>query len=587
MKSSLMLVAVILTNILTVSALDTYYVAEGGDDSRTGIGHWSNAVATISNGVRLAALAGDGNVVLISNGFYQLTTQVSLTASVSVRGFGNRESVIVDGGDSTRCFDLNHANACVCNLTITNGRAGDGGGVYITSGAVSNCLITGNTATNSNTTSAGGGGVYLGTSGQLYDSWVIGNIVTNQSGYIRGGGIFISGASALASNCLIAGNSSYGATAQYSGGGGVGIYMFGRVERCVISNNYSSSHGGGMHFATRFGIQIAACDIVDNITPGYGGGIFLRQQVAGGTTVITNCTISNNTATGVTSIGGGVYANGDVEWTVKNSRIADNSCGNDGGGLFITRGAIVDTCLVHGNVADTVATNTGGGGIKMHDGSVVFNTIIENNYTEKTSATWGGAGVVIHGGILSNCVIQGNSGAASRGNGALFYGPGQMVNCLVTGNISASSLGAGGIMFRTGLTGCVVKSCTVVSNVNGGIGSSDLNASNMVLNTVIAGNSLYDAMATGAGTNSFWYCCMTNELATGHNNITNQPLFMNATGGDYRLSVNSPCVNAGATEEWMAGALDLDGRPRLDRFTRRVDMGCYECMPAGVMFSIR
>ncbi|MGI6088124.1 MAG: hypothetical protein ACOYCD_09350 [Kiritimatiellia bacterium] len=36
----------------------------------------------------------------------------------------------------------------------------------------------------------------------------------------------------------------------------------------------------------------------------------------------------------------------------------------------------------------------------------------------------------------------------------------------------------------------------------------------------------------------------------------------------------------------LAGALDLDGRRRLDYFMRRSDMGAYEHMPVGSIISI-
>lgn len=37
----------------------------------------------------------------------------------------------------------------------------------------------------------------------------------------------------------------------------------------------------------------------------------------------------------------------------------------------------------------------------------------------------------------------------------------------------------------------------------------------------------------------------------------------------------------------MAGAADLAGRLRLDRLTGRVDMGAYEYVFPGTMFSVR
>jgi hypothetical protein len=48
----------------------------------------------------------------------------------------------------------------------------------------------------------------------------------------------------------------------------------------------------------------------------------------------------------------------------------------------------------------------------------------------------------------------------------------------------------------------------------------------------------------------------------------------NLTIGNYRLQAISPCVNTGTNQDWMTGALDLDGLPRILR--EYVDMGAYE-----------
>jgi hypothetical protein len=37
----------------------------------------------------------------------------------------------------------------------------------------------------------------------------------------------------------------------------------------------------------------------------------------------------------------------------------------------------------------------------------------------------------------------------------------------------------------------------------------------------------------------------------------------------------------------MAGAVDLDERSRIDRFSGKVDMGCYEYLPSGTAFTLR
>jgi hypothetical protein len=36
----------------------------------------------------------------------------------------------------------------------------------------------------------------------------------------------------------------------------------------------------------------------------------------------------------------------------------------------------------------------------------------------------------------------------------------------------------------------------------------------------------------------------------------------------------------------MTDAVDLDGHRRLDRYSRIVDMGCYEYLPSGALITI-
>ena len=68
---------------------------------------------------------------------------------------------------------------------------------------------------------------------------------------------------------------------------------------------------------------------------------------------------------------------------------------------------------------------------------------------------------------------------------------------------------------------------------------------------------------------------------------TNSPAFADIAAYDYRLTADSPCIDAGTNLPWMSGGTDLDGRARIDGFRRAVDMGAYEYLARGVMINIR
>jgi hypothetical protein len=68
----------------------------------------------------------------------------------------------------------------------------------------------------------------------------------------------------------------------------------------------------------------------------------------------------------------------------------------------------------------------------------------------------------------------------------------------------------------------------------------------------------------------------------GFGNITNAPLFVDYTGGNFRLQPTSPCINAG-NNAFVSGGTDLDGNPRIVGGT--VDIGAYEYQGAGSAIS--
>lgn len=150
-------------------AATNYYVSPIGNDANSGT-TWATAKQTIQAGVN-CTIAGD--TVLVTNGTYVLTNQVTVTNSITIRSVNGPTGTIVNGNGQvtfSRCFYLS-ANVILDGLTITNGFAisADGGGVYATSSCavMTNCVLTGNTADNN------GGGAYGST---MNNCTLIGNV---------------------------------------------------------------------------------------------------------------------------------------------------------------------------------------------------------------------------------------------------------------------------------------------------------------------------------------------------------------------------------------------------------------------------
>ena len=93
----------------------------------------------------------------------------------------------------------------------------------------------------------------------------------------------------------------------------------------------------------------------------------------------------------------------------------------------------------------------------------------------------------------------------------------------------------------------------------------------------------------GTPSDAYRNCCAWPEASSvflAENGCVNaDPKFADAAHGDFTLGGGSPCRNAGVNEDWMVGAFDLLGRPRI--VNSRVDIGCYESLVRGMRISIK
>ena len=159
-----------------------------------------------------------------------------------------------------------------------------------------------------------------------------------------------------------------------------------------------------------------------------------------------------------------------------------------------------------------------------------------------------------------------------------------ITNCLVIGNESAANYG--GIC---GGSGARVENCTIVGNT---AAKSHGGAAYITAYNVIAWSN-HSKVGTANQFTADHYSCAPE--CTNATSITMAPQLVdygsgygtNHVAGDYRLQKTSPCINTGTNLPWMANAVDRDGHTRIDRFSRLVDMGCYEYLPKGMMFNLR
>ncbi len=228
-------VLVILSLSCEVTAAQLNVNGDAGNDSWDGLApEWDGTHGpkkTIQAGIDAAV---DSDTVNVADGIYTGTQNENLDfagRAITVRSENGPTDCIIDCQNAGRGFYFNSGelpNSIVEGLTIRNGHAAYGGGIYCygSSPTIRDCVITSNRATYH------GGGIYC------YDSSIIvqNSIFCGNRALVDGGGIYASGWYVQIENCTVVSNEA-GST-----GGGIfddyEIYLI----NCVVWGN---EDGGG------------------------------------------------------------------------------------------------------------------------------------------------------------------------------------------------------------------------------------------------------------------------------------------------------------------------------------------------------
>ena len=285
-----------------------------------------------------------------------------------------------------------------------------------------------------------------------------------------------------ASNVTLAGLIITGGNAWDQGGGinNAGSLI---VTNCTISGNTAYGDGGGIYnnagSLTVINSTISGNTADDGGNFKGGGGIYNN---AGSLTVI-NSTISGNTA----HFGGGIYSLGST-MTVTNCTISGNTAHFGGGIHSLGSTMTLTNSTIEGNIANGDAEMGAGkgGGISQYQGTT---TITHCVIAENTASDGGGIQCLDSTLVLTNCTVEGNT-ARRDGGGICLDGTLTLMNSTVVGNIAAHD---GGGIYQSGVS--VMVNCVVAgnrANYGGGIfqtgsRSSIINCS--ITNCTIAGNA--------------------------------------------------------------------------------------------------
>ncbi|MDA0802535.1 MAG: right-handed parallel beta-helix repeat-containing protein, partial [Planctomycetota bacterium] len=185
-----------------------------------------------------------GDLIEIAAGTYAPSATLNTNGkAITIRGAVNADgtpATTIDGQGARQVFNISNgegSGTILENLVITGGSATYGGGLILSgsSPTLTNCVVSGNTATGS---SGKGGGLYLEYSGaMLTNCQVSGNTAQD------GGGLDLSASNPTLTNCVVSGNTAT------SSGGGLSLWYSSSptLTNCEVSGNTvtgSSGQGG-------------------------------------------------------------------------------------------------------------------------------------------------------------------------------------------------------------------------------------------------------------------------------------------------------------------------------------------------------
>jgi hypothetical protein len=374
-----------------------YVDGVNGNDTNNCKTH-QTACKTIGHAI---SLASSGDSIMIAPATY--TENLTISISLKVIGAG-AATTIIDGGATNTVITVNSGQVTLSALTIQNGYANAGGGIY----NQATLIIKHSTITENHT------------------KYTI-------SGNHGGGGIYNLGSVAIDHSTISQNGASIGFF-HTPGGGGIYNLGSGTISNSTVSSNASPIAGGIYNRADLMitGSTISGNSAASGYNTGYdseGGGIYNS-----GTLTLTNSTLSGNRATesgdyncGRAS-GGGILAGGTL--TLNNSTLNGNyalNCGysGNGGGIWtynskvILQNSIVANSPYGGNCSGTMTSN---GYNLSSDNTCNFNNTGDMNDTYPflgTLGDYGGPTQTIPLLSGSPAIDAGNPRGCTDGNGKL------------------------------------------------------------------------------------------------------------------------------------------------------------------------
>ncbi len=309
------------------------------------------------------------------------------------------------------------------------------------------------------------------------------------------------------------------------------------------------------------------------------GGNAYHVVKGGDGTILDGFTVTGGSAFGEPSSGGGGGGNS----TTADAILANEGANTGGGILNFQGGPTIENVTIIGNQAgkgggmyNMVARSTNPNENLNVTQATLINVTFENNYG---AGRGGGISNDLYSHPVMTNVIFTNNSTDGKGGGIYndWNASPKLTNCLFVGNRA----NRGGAIGNDGSSSPTIINCTFTQNHADDQGAalyqgSYKNSPNnpIVTNSILWGNTL---SYSGAAEISNWHennpqvtFSIVEGSYSGTSNLADNPQFVDAAQGDYRLSNTSPAIDAGTSTN--APTTDLNGASR----NAIPDIGAYE-----------
>lgn len=213
----------------------------------------------------------------------------------------------------------------------------------------------------------------------------------------------------------------------------------------------------------------------------------------------------------------------------------------EGGNIYITaNGGLVDHCITKQAAND--AWNARGTSALLHGGRMTRTKVCENGKVSPNGQVFVDGSALIDNCLMCDLTCGANYAVVLDGNAV-------MINCSVVRNTGTTCSGVKVNKNTAKVINCLIADNVAITGISGPVWS-------------------------GSNPASFINCATDIEIAGSTGNVYCRPSYLNFDDGDFRQSLISRCIDAGAdVSEYGIGDLDFGGKPRI---AGTIDIGCYE-----------